>query len=509
MSSRPLFPRICVALGLPNVAALLEQAQKEIEGGETFLEFRLDYLDDPEGGAVAIREFTANNPDCIVLATCRRNHNHGKFEGSVQNELAILESAIHHGARAIDVEIETAESACEKLALLRDPAKLIVSWHNFESTPALDPVLRRLARVPADAYKIVTTARKPSDVGRVLALSKDNPRVPLIVLAMGETGFASRALATACNGLFTYAAPASCDGALGGTAQGQIGARLMRKQYRADRLTRATKIFCVIADPVKHTLSPVIHNRAFQLLRIDSVYVPLLVAAAQLRDFLTLAESLPVMGFSVTIPHKQKIMRFVDHIDPLARRIGAVNTVWKKAGKWRGANTDALAVVKPLEKHLRLAKSRILIAGSGGAARSAACALADAGATISITGRNTDRVRTLARFADGEALSIEQAQASHFDAVVHATPLGTYPNVEACFFDGAIPADIVFDMVYNPFETLLIKRAKEQGKQVIPGMQMFIEQAVAQFELFTGESAPRAAMEKAALDALEQLRPKA
>lgn len=505
MSFRQVFPRVCVALGLPRVEALLEHAQREVESGETFLEFRLDYLDDPAAGAIAIRTFLNKNPDCMVLATCRRHHNQGRFDGSVQSELAILQSAIEHGARAVDVEIETAEIAIEKLSTLRHDAKLIVSWHNFESTPALEPVLRRLTRISADAYKIVTTARKPSDVARVLALSRDHPRVPLIVLAMGEAGFASRALASACNGVFTYAAPGSVEG----TAPGQVSARVLRKQYRADRLTRTTKIFCVIADPVRNSLSPAIHNRAFQLLRIDAVYVPLLVSGTQLRDFLKLAEDLPLTGFSVTIPHKQRIMRYLDHIDPLARRIGAVNTVWKKAGKWRGANTDAAAVVRPLEKHLRLAKSRILIAGSGGAARSAACALADAGAIVSITGRNTDRVRALARFAGGEPLSREQAQASYFDAVVHATPLGTFPNVHACFFEGAIPADIVFDMVYNPFETLLLKRALEQGKQVIPGMQMFIEQAVAQFEIFTGEAAPRAAMEKAALDALEQQRMRA
>ena len=188
MSFRQVFPRVCVALGLPRVEALLEHAQREVESGETFLEFRLDYLDDPAAGAIAIRTFLNKNPDCMVLATCRRHHNQGRFDGSVQSELAILQSAIEHGARAVDVEIETAEIAIEKLSTLRHDAKLIVSWHNFESTPPLEPVLRRLTRIPADAYKIVTTARKPSDVARVLALSRDHPRVPLIVLAMGEAG---------------------------------------------------------------------------------------------------------------------------------------------------------------------------------------------------------------------------------------------------------------------------------------------------------------------------------
>ena len=247
-----------------------------------------------------------------------------------------------------------------------------------------------------------------------------------------------------------------------------------------------------------------IHNRAFQLRRIDAVYVPMLVTTGQLRDFMKLAGELPIAGFSVTIPHKQKIMRYLDHIDPLARRIGAVNTVWRKAGKWRGTNTDAAAVIKPLEEQLTLARSRVLIAGSGGAARAAACALSDAGASVFITGRNFDRARMLARFAGGEALTREQTLATQFDALVHATPLGTFPHTDECYFEGDIPAGVVFDMVYNPLETVLIRRAREQGKRVIPGMKMFIEQAVAQFELWTGESAPRPAMETAALEALEQ-----
>jgi 3-dehydroquinate dehydratase/shikimate dehydrogenase len=499
MATRQPFPKICIALGLPRVETLLEHAKREIEHGENFLEFRLDYLDNPVKGSEAIRSFTSQNPELTLLATCRRHHNHGRFDGSIEDELKILNAAVTNGAHAVDVEIETAEVAARDLGTLRDRCRLIVSYHNFESTPVLDPILRRLTRIPAHAYKLVTTARKPSDTGRVLQLGKDHPRVPLIVLAMGETGFATRVLSPAYHGVFTYAAPCSEEG----TAAGQVSARLLRKQYRADRLARTTKVYCVIADPVRQSLSPAIHNRAFQLRRMDAVYVPMLVCAGQLRDFMKLAAELPIAGFSVTIPHKQKIMRYVDNIDPLARRIGAVNTVWRRAGKWRGANTDAAAVVKPLASHLRISGSRILIVGSGGAARAAAFALSNAHGEISITGRNSDRVRALARFAGAEALSREQAMKRHFDALVHATPLGTFPNVEGCFFDGPIPADLVFDMVYNPMETRLIKCAREQGKQVIPGMRMFIEQAVGQFELWTGEDAPRAAMEKAALDALE------
>jgi 3-dehydroquinate dehydratase/shikimate dehydrogenase len=177
--------------------------------------------------------------------------------------------------------------------------------------------------------------------------------------------------------------------------------------------------------------------------------------------------------------------------------------VVRNAGKWRGTNTDAEAVSGPLSKLLNLQKATALIIGNGGAARGAACALADAGAKVALTGRNPDRVRALARLVNGEPMSQEQIMLRHFDIVINATPIGMWPNADECPFEDKIPGEIVFDMVYNPLETLLIRRAREQGKQVIPGLKMFLEQAARQFETFTGETAPRAAMETAALDALE------
>lgn len=487
-------------MGFAEVAKLLEHSRREVEGGETFLEFRLDYLPQPEKGVEAIRQFLAEHPECTILATCRRHQNHGRFNGSIEEQIRILQAAVDAGAKAVDVEIESAENANHRLDPLRNCACLIVSYHNYDGTPAMDAVLRRMRKVSADAYKIVTTARKPSDISRVLGLAKSNPKVPLILLAMGEVGFPTRVLSTSLGGLYSYAAPISAEG----TAVGQMSAKVLRQIYRVEKFTKAARIYGVIADPVRHSLSPVVHNRAFQARRIDAVYLPFLVQPAQLKDFFMLAEKLPVSGFSVTIPHKQKVLRYLDMVDPLARRIGAVNTVWKKAGRWRGKNTDAAAVTVPLSKQLRLAKANVLLVGNGGAARGAAFALIESGAKLSITGRNPDRVRAFAKTCDAAPLTREQAIASHFDAVVHATPLGMYPNVDQCFFPDQIPGDIVFDMVYNPLETKLLQHAREQGKIVIDGMQMFIEQAVQQFECWTGEQAPRSVMEKAALEALAQ-----
>ena len=499
MTRRAALPRICIALGFREIESLLAHARDEYNAGERFFEFRLDYLPVPEQGIAAMRKFLARNTECTVLATCRRHQNHGHFNGSIEQQVKILDAAIEGGAQAVDIEIESAENCVDRLEALRARARVVISYHNYGGTPPLDAVMRRMVRIPADGYKIVTTAKKPSDNARVLGLAKSYSKTPTIVLAMGETGFPTRVLSPAAGGLFTYAAPNSAEG----TATGQVSAHQLRHLYRVEKFTRDARVYGVVADPVRHSISPAVHNRAFQARRVDAVYLPFLVKPAQLKDFFILAGKLPLAGFSVTIPHKQKILRYLDLVDPLARRIGAVNTVWRKAGKWRGTNSDADGVIRPLERHLRLGKTTVLLAGNGGAGRGAAYALRAAGVKLAITGRNIDRVRALAKVCDAEALTKEQACARMFDVLVHSTPLGMYPKVEQSFFDAKIPAKLVFDMVYNPLDTLLVRMAKDQGATVIRGLEMFLEQASRQFEIWTGETAPRAVMEKAAMEALQ------
>ncbi len=222
-----------------------------------------------------------------------------------------------------------------------------------------------------------------------------------------------------------------------------------------------------------------------------------MIPPPRLAEWFKVAGAIPVCGFSVTIPHKQRVLRYLDIVEPLAKRIGAVNTVWRKGGKWRGTNTDAEGVTTPLARHLRLAHASVLIAGYGGAARAAAIALADAGATVTITGRNMKSAQTLARVVNSQAVTLKEAQAHHFDVLIHATPVGMAPHPDGCLFGDAIPADIVLDMVYNPHETALLQRAKQQGCTVVHGSEMLLEQAARQFEIWTGESAPRSVMQQA------------
>jgi 3-dehydroquinate dehydratase/shikimate dehydrogenase len=482
-------------LGLPSPSQLQRAAEREYKDGNNFLEFRLDYLPEAAAGIEVIRKFRRSYPDAHILATCRQQEAAGHFKGSVENQVQILKDALRSGATFVDLEVESAEQSKRAVAELRELGPVCVSYHNFEKTPALEPVLRRLRRQEADAYKIAITARKATDTLRLIEFARAHHDMPLIALAMSEIGVASRILVAPSGSLFTYAAPM----AESGTAPGQISAKLMRGLYRSEKLTKQTRVYGVIASPVAHSKSPLIHNRAFHARRFDAVYLPFLVPALQLPDWMKFAAAMPVQGFSVTIPHKQSILRHLDIVAPLAKRIGAVNTVWRKAGKWRGTNTDTEGVLKPLARHLRLAHSSILIAGYGGAARAAAIALGDASAEITITGRNMKKAQALASAVKGEAITLREAGARHFDALVHATPLGMLPNTETCLFNDAIPADIVLDMVYNPRETLLLKRAAQQGIITIPGIEMLLEQAAHQFEIWTGDTAPRAVMREALL----------
>src|SRR5580704_6630247 len=172
MPPRTPFPRICIALGFPEVDTLLAHARSEYDEGERFFEFRLDYLPKPEQGVAAIRKFLARHADCAILATCRRHQNMGRFNGSIDEQLHILEAAIAAGAKAVDLEIESAEDCGPRVEALRSRVYVLLSYHNYGGTPPVEAVLRRMQRVPADGYKIVTTAKKPSDNYKVLEIAR-------------------------------------------------------------------------------------------------------------------------------------------------------------------------------------------------------------------------------------------------------------------------------------------------------------------------------------------------
>lgn len=492
-------PPICVALSAADPNSLQRLAIGECQAGAKFVELRLDLLPQPEAGLPLIKLLRERWPKLKILATCRRKEAKGGFGGSIEEQERILTKASSNGAQLLDLEIETAEPAPDVADRLRKKARVVLSFHDFEKAPPPDRVLKRLQKIPADIYKIAMAGAKPSDSGRLLSLLSEADAPPLVVLAMGETGAASRILSPSRGAAFTFAAPNTAPG----TAPGQYSAAVMQGLYRVDKLSGDTRVFGVIASPVAHSMSPVLHNPAMRKCGVDGVYLPFRVEPEQLGDFFRFAQQLPVEGFSVTLPHKEKVMRHLDGIDKLALQIGAVNTVFRKGKQWRGMNTDAIGVTAPLEQLRPLKGSTALVVGTGGAARAAVFALRAKGTRVAIAGRRPERVRALAKATGAEGLTWDAALQRGFDILVQSTPVGMSPNVDENLFPDRIPAEIVFDMVYNPLRTALIKRAQEQGKTVVLGLEMFIEQAAAQFELWTKLSAPRAVMRNAVLDVLQ------
>lgn len=492
-------PRICTSIGCSATSGALALARESCERGGLLLELRLDLLAVPSEGPKVVTSILARHPKALLIATCRRRPNGGSFEGSVVEQGAILDAAVAAGARLVDIEIESLEESPHAFSGLRAGATTVASYHNFLETPDLAPVMRRLRSAQADAVKVATRVNRPSDNLRLLELCSQSPNI--IVSGMGETGTPSRLLSPLRGGLFAYASPdAVKQQGVEPTAPGQVTASVARDLYRLAKGSLETKVFAIIAKPVGHSKSPLIHNRAFNATGYDGIYLPLLVEPGHVGDFVDTMRALPLSGASVTIPHKQAVIPYLDSIDPAAEGIGAVNTLFWENGRLAGTNTDAVGVAAPLAKRVRLDRCQALVVGNGGAAKAAVVALQQAGSRVCLTGRNPGRVASLAAIHGVEPVEFGSLGDRYFDVLVQSTPVGMLPDVDGNLFPGRIPADVVFDLVYNPLETALLRHAAAEGKTVISGIEMFVEQAVAQFRIWTGLEAPRDVMRSAVLE---------
>jgi 3-dehydroquinate dehydratase/shikimate dehydrogenase len=312
---------------------------------------------------------------------------------------------------------------------------------------------------------------------------------------MGEFGLAGRVLSMRMGSALAYAAIEQS------TAPGQLSLQAMIDLYRAGSLTRRTRVYGVIGDPIAHSLSPLLHNTAFHARKFDAVFVPFLVR--NLKEFVGTMEEFGVQGLSVTIPHKESILGYLDDCDPLAARIGAVNTVVVRgAGRLYGYNTDYVGVLRSLESRMRLAGSRVLLFGAGGAARAAAFALAQAGSIVCLCARRPERALALARAVGGQVVERGLLAKEFFDAIVNCTPIGMHPKGGTPLRSAELNCRIVMDMVYRPLETELLRLARRKGIETISGLEMFLAQGFAQYEIWTGERAPETAMRRAVVAAL-------
>jgi 3-dehydroquinate dehydratase/shikimate dehydrogenase len=496
--------RICAVVAASTAVEMAAQVRAAVRETPT-IELRLDWLDNDAERARFLRWLGRSRPPgATFLATCRRREGGGKLSGDVAAELYWLKKACEAGCLWCDLEVETLRRLPE--GSIREqglPPRILLSIHDFRRTPKFtDGRFIRLPRLgEVDALKIAAFAPTLTESLQLLDFARSPKGLPPaarnpVLVPMGEVAQPARILALREGSSLAYAPIA------GATAPGQVSLRDLKHLYRAHKLTHKTKIFGVIGDPIGHSLSPLLHNSGFIARKSDAVYLPFLVQ--NLADFLDVARELGIRGFSVTLPHKLKILKHLAACDPLAAEIGAVNTVVvRRDGSLHGSNTDCLGVLRALEKKVQLKGSRVLIFGAGGSARAAAFGLSRAGAAVAICARREAAARELARAVGGEAVPRRALRSESFDAVLNATPVGMYPGEAISPLEPReLHCRIVMDLIYRPQKTQLLKLAARKGITTVSGVEMFLAQGIAQWETWTKQRAPEAVMRRSVLAAL-------
>jgi 3-dehydroquinate dehydratase / shikimate dehydrogenase len=492
-------PKVCLALSGEAVEDMIESAES-LAQDNPFVEFRLDYLKQPLAALTKIRSFLETHHYVTAIGTCRRAENGGKFKGSLAKQLEVLTKANAAGCQIVDLEMQSAlKSKPEALARLRSRGRLLISFHDFRATRNLDGTLEKMLKLPADFYKIVTTATTLSDnVAMMKFLQAHSDKHALVGLCMGEQGIISRVLGVRSGSVFTF-------GAVSGnlqTAPGQVNARDLRAIYRIEQVDPATRVYGIAGDPIEHSLSPVIMNAAMRRENVNSVYLPL--HAKTLKDLLYCIREIPLHGLSVTMPYKQSIVEHLHNTDAHTTKTGACNTVVRgQDGKLYGFNTDIAGVIRPLEQRLTIENAKVLVLGAGGAARAAVFGLKERGAELWIMNRTSAKGQKLARQAKAHSVKRTDLRKHAFDVIINATPIGMGNTRDCPLKDEEIKARVVFDMVYDPVETRLLQVARAKGIAVIPGIEMFVHQAARQFEIWTGKPAPADDMLRAVTIALQ------
>ena len=487
--------RICGVVAVATAAGMAAAIRAALRETPT-VELRLDWLTSDAERSKFLGWLRHHQPRrATLLATCRRKGAGGRFAGDIDAQLYWLIQAREAGCQWCDIEVETQrELPGQSAREYAIPPRIMLSLHDFERTPELTRSVHLPLHGEVDAVKIAAHARTIADSVRLLRWARRSKNC--IAVPMGEVGLPGRILALREGSTLAYAPVAAA------TAPGQVSLHELKHLYRAHELNRRTRIFGVIGDPIGHSLSPLMHNSAFGSEKVNAVYLPFLVK--DLRDFLAAVPEFGIRGFSVTIPHKQKILKYLKQCDPLAADIGAVNTVKvHRDGSLHGFNTDYVGVLRSLEKRLDLAKSRVLIFGAGGSARAAAFALARAGAAVAVCARRDRAARELARAVGGEVVPRRALRTVSFDAVLNTTPVGMYPHDEISpLSPRELHCRIVMDLIYRPERTRLLKLAANKGIATVSGVEMFLAQGIAQWEMWIGRRAPEGVMRRAVLSAL-------
>jgi 3-dehydroquinate dehydratase/shikimate dehydrogenase len=483
---------ICVSLGRTRHKMMIAEHKALADRGAELVELRLDWLSHPPD----MGRLLADRPTPVVV-TARRARDKGLWRWSEEQRLMVLRSAIVAGAEYVDLEEDIAGSVPRYGA-----TKRIVSFHDFDQTPEdLAEIHVRMQKHDPDVIKIVTMANSPLDNVRMLRLVSQS-LVPTVGFCMGEFGIPSRLLTGRYGAPFTYAT-FNKERTM---APGQLALEEMRDVYHYDRINRETKIYGVLADPVAHSLSPLIHNAAFAHERLNKVYLPFRVPKDDLPQTVSAFDWFPVEGYSVTLPHKEDVLGLTSGYDGPTREIGAANTLYRmNDGAWRAANTDHDAALECLVRELQpdpaagtdpslsaLAGRKVLILGAGGVARAIARGIVNHGGVLMVANRTKARAEELADHFGCLLVEWQNRGAVFADALINCTSVGMHPNLDETPFaeNWLREGMLVFDTIYNPERTLLIKQARERECKTITGVDMFVTQAARQFELFTGQAAP-------------------
>jgi 3-dehydroquinate dehydratase/shikimate dehydrogenase len=485
---------ICVVVGRTRHRMVQQEIIEADELGVRFIELRLDFL----AKAPDFKRLLEFKP-CPMVATVRRTSDGGRFNGTEDARKTLIRQAIVSGFDWVDLETDIANSIPRF-----GKVKRIVSYHNLRETPKdLESIHAQMCQQDADVVKLAVRAQTAVDNLRVLALLKDAPK-PTVAHCMGDLGLASRILGAKFGTPFTYAA----HNKERGIAPGLPSYLEMKKLYHYDRIGPQTRVFGIIGDPVAHSLSPLIHNKALRAIGHDAVYIPFRVPKGELPAFLRAFDTLPVEGFSVTIPHKELAADLAIELDPAVETTRAANTLIRRGEKRYAAfNTDFTAVLSTLHDLYSvdmgenmpsltgrdaLRGRTVLILGAGGVARAVAHALTQEGALPTISNRTAERAQRLAEELSARHIDWAGRHSVGADLVINCTSVGMQPNVDESPLHPSFlkPGLTVFDTVYTPESTLLIKEARARGCKTITGVELFIRQAVAQFELFTARGAP-------------------
>lgn len=498
--------KICVSLAAPNCDELLAMIER-VRPANALVEIRFDALEPAElpiGSNARLASLTAKIaagiPSNRVLATFRP-----KSEGGFR-ELSATDRRWFHG----NLDFGAIHDFEEDVFTRGTRAVSIVSKHDFEGVPNdLDEIFARLVSTGADIVKIAYQATDATDAipaFRLLELAKaDESR--LVPIAMGECGKLTRILGPSRGAPMSYASAAS----FAGTAPGQISADDLAGVYRIGELSEKTEVYGILGSNTSVSMSPYIHNAAFAHHRLDKVFAPL--QTFDLDAFMTRMVrretreiDLNFRGFSVTIPHKQAIIAHLDEIDETAAMIGAVNTVRIDDGRLTGFNTDAPGFIEPLLNSFGDVKNaRVALIGAGGAARACVYALRKHGANVTVFARDASKAESLAAEFGAAHAVFPCASYRDFDILVNSTPLGMTGKG-----DGQTPAtaaelaglDLVYDLVYVPFQTPLMDEADKAEVPKIGGFAMLLAQALEQQRIWTGLEPPAEIMARAALERL-------